>query len=152
MTKLARVFFPVLFVLFTVSACFEEETGPAEVHWDRDVCELCKMMISEAGFVTQVRGGAKHKSHVFDDIGCAVSWLNQQPWAADPKTEIWVTAHDSTREQTVWLDARAAKFTTGALTPMNYGFVAGPDGTVSFEDMTDAILKGGPNHICETRP
>ena len=79
------------FALLTLSACIGgEKSGPEDIHWDRDVCELCKMLISDPKFAAEVRGGEKRKLYKFDDIGCAVNWLNDQPWAGDAETEIWV--------------------------------------------------------------
>ena len=135
-----------------LGGCFERETGPDKVHWDRDTCELCKMMISEAEFATEIRGGPKHKLYKFDDIGCAINWLNEQPWAGEPQTEIWVAARGSSRENVVWMDARNARFATGAMSPMNYGLAAAPRGPMSFEEMTAHILKDAPNHICKIEP
>lgn len=148
--SLLRILLPVF--LFFLVACSEgEKTGPEDVHWDRDVCELCKMAISDAGFVAQVRGGPKRKLWTFDDIGCALLWLNDKPWAADPATEIWIADHRSTRDKVTWLDARKAVYVKGLLTPMNYGFAAQSEpaeNAFTFEDVARAIIAGGPNHIC----
>ena len=136
-----------------LSACSgEPDTGPEEVHWDRDVCELCIMLLSDARFVAQVRGGPKNKVYKFDDVGCATNWLNDQPWAADPATEVWVAEHSSTRDAMVWLKARDARYAKGDLSPMDYGFLAYkaadlPTG-FDFVEMTTHILAGSPNHIC----
>ena len=144
----------------TLGGCFEPETGPVEIAWDRDSCELCKMIISDQRFAAQVRGGPKHKAYKFDDIGCAVNWLNEKPWAGDPKTEIWVAERTSKRAAMTWLNAREARYVPDQITPMNYGFGAvKPDApeaegrSIGFERMTDIILKNAPNHICRpSRP
>jgi copper chaperone NosL len=138
--------------VFPVAGCFEgEQTGPVEIHWDRDVGELCQMMISDARFVTQIRGGPKRKAYKFDDIGCAVNWLNEKPWAGDVETEIWVAEFNSTRENVNWLKARDAFYVTGEMTPMNYGFSAvthANSNSIDFVEMTNRILANTPNHIC----
>ena len=145
-----RLLLPAL--LLVLFACSEgEKTGPEKVHWDRDMCELCKMAISDAAYVAQVRGGPKRKLWTFDDIGCAVLWLNDQTWVADPETEIWIADRKSTRDKVIWLDARKAHYVRGSLTPMNYGFAAQSqpaEGAYTFEQVTGFILKNGPNHIC----
>lgn len=142
-------------VVLAVSACWSgEKTGPEDIHWDRDVCELCKMFISDPRFVAEVRGGEKRKLYKFDDIGCAIIWLNAQTWAGDPATEIWVAGAGSTRENVVWLNAREARYVRGKFSPMNYNYTAipasqaGSDG-IDFVAMTNAILVRGPNHICK---
>ncbi|MBT3238320.1 MAG: protein NosL [Rhodospirillaceae bacterium] len=137
-----------------MSGLLKPAKGPENVHWDRDVCELCRMMVSDAGFAAEVRGGSKNKLYKFDDIGCAINWLNEQSWADAPETEIWIADDKSSRDQLIWLDARAVHYTTGKITPMNYGLgtsVTPEEGAMSFEQMVTSVLSGKPNHICETR-
>lgn len=104
-------------------ACGGPDTGPAEVHWDRDTCERCMMVLSDRNHSAQVRGGPageRARIYKFDDIGCAVLWLDKQPWGEDPATEVWVTDHRDGR----WIDARQAYYVTGQETPMDYGLGA----------------------------
>jgi copper chaperone NosL len=100
-----------------------DTTGPGEVRWDREVCTRCGMAIGDRYASAQVRGapaGQHNRLYLFDDIGCAVVWLDSQPWADDPRTEIWVTDHRDGR----WIDARLASYITGIRTPMGYGLGA----------------------------
>ncbi len=144
------LFILVVPVLIGLTACNNEKTGPEAIHWDRDSCELCRMIISEARFAAQVRGGEKRKLYKFDDIGCAVNWLNGQTWAGDEATEIWVADRNSTREKMTWLNARDANYVKGRISPMNYGYLATMDpGGIDFVAMTTAILADAPNHICK---
>ncbi len=149
-----KIFKPAFVLLFLVaSGCLDEpETGPAQVKWDRDVCELCKMALSDARFAAQVRGGPKHKVYNFDDIGCAVNWLNDQPWAAEKTVEIWVTEEaSSTRKSVTWLDARKAWYVPGRMSPMGYNLSATAsktDQALDFAAASQHILTNGPNHIC----
>jgi len=142
----------VVAAAFPLQGCFEgDQTGPEDVHWDRDACALCNMLISDPRFTAQVRGGPKKKLYKFDDIGCAINWLNDKPWAGDEATEIWVAELDSTREKVIWLKARDAHYLSGELTPMNYGFGAVSDpglGRMDFVQLTNKILAEKPNHIC----
>ncbi len=143
--------FAVLFIVLAAACSEEGATGPVDIVWDRDMCELCKMVISDARFVAQVRGGPKRKVYKFDDLGCAVNWLNGQTWAGESATEIWVAERRSTREAVIWLDARSANYVSEPLTPMGYGFGAQVEpvpGAVTFEQMTSRILANVPNHIC----
>ncbi len=134
-----------------VAGCFEGKlTGPEQVHWDRDTCEACQMMISDAGFTTQIRGGPKRRLYKFDDIGGAVNWLNKKSWAGNDETEIWIADVTSTREKVIWLKARDAFYFKGEMTPMNYGYSARADArpdSIDFVAMTNDILTNAPNHI-----
>ena len=151
--------FAQIALLMVLAACGDGgKTGPEDVHWDRDVCELCQMFISDARFVAEVRGGERRTLHKFDDIGCAINWLNKQEWAGDPTAEIWVASVTSTRESVVWLDARQARYVKGELTPMNYGYSAYPPSStasgeaegIGFVELTSKIIANGENHICKT--
>ena len=104
----------------------EPSSGPVEVKWDRDQCERCRMVLSDPYHAAQVRQpGANGRSTVyrFDDFGCAVIWLDQQDWRAQPGMEFWVTEHRTGE----WIDARNAFFVTGQVTPMEYGLGAQGD-------------------------
>lgn len=135
-----------------LTGCFEgDQTGPEDIYWDRDAGTLCNMLISDARFVAEVRGGPKRKLFKFDDIGCAVNWLNDETWAAEAETEIWVADMSSTRETVIWLKARDAHYLHGEMTPMNYGYgayAAAKPGSIDFVELTSRILADVPNHIC----
>jgi len=143
---------PLLFLAaFLLGGCLEEKTGPEPIHWDRDVGMLCSMIISDARFAAEVRGGPDRKLYKFDDIGCAVNWLNAKPWAGDEEIEIWVAEQTSTRDNVRWLNARNARYVTGKHSPMNYGYGAvmqSLPGSIDFVELTDRILADAPNHIC----
>jgi nitrous oxide reductase accessory protein NosL len=125
-----------------LSACSgEKETGPVEVRWDQNTCERCRMMLSERHFAAQIRyfpEAKKSKVVKFDDIGCATIWLKDQKWKDDPKTEIWVTAHNSGE----WLDARKATYVLKNNSPMGYNLGAQAEaesGGLNFDDAKQHI-------------
>jgi len=122
-----------------VSSCTgKDETGPVDVRWDRESCARCAMAISDRNFSAQVRGGpAGRKTTVykFDDIGCAVLWLEDKPWKDDPRTEVWVNDHRNGK----WIDARKASYVTGKVTPMGYGLGAQADPSDGALDFAAAI-------------
>ncbi len=94
--------------------------GPARVAWDRDTCRQCGMALSDRHAAAQVKGGPKGQVEKFDDLGCALTWLQKQPWADEAGTRVWVArSTDGT-----WLDAREAHFVDGLKTPMGYGWGA----------------------------
>lgn len=112
-----------LLALLLVACSGDPGTGPVDVKWDRDACERCRMVLSDRNHSAQVRGGPAEKRariYTFDDIGCAVIWLDEQPWKDDPRTEIWVNDHRNGQ----WIDARKAWYVTGNETPMQYGLSA----------------------------
>jgi len=110
--------------LLLVGCSVDPGTGPRQVKWDRDTCERCRMVLSDRDFAAQIRyypeGKTRSKVVMFDDIGCAILWLDDKSWSDDPCTEIWVVDHRSGK----WLDARRATYVTGVLTPMEYGLAA----------------------------
>jgi len=130
-------------VFFVASCTGDPGTGPVEVKWDRDTCERCRMVLSDRFHSAQVRGGPageKTKVYKFDDIGCAVIWLEDKAWKDEQRTEIWVTDHQSGE----WLDARKAFYVTDQLTPMEYGLGAqkeSGDGTLSYAQAKTHIFE-----------
>ncbi len=122
-----RTLLLLLGLLLVLAGCSgEPDTGPGKVRWDREVCVRCAMAISDHNYAAQVRGGPagqKGKLYKFDDIGCAVIWLDQQPWKDNPKTEVWVTDYRNGE----WIDARKAWYVKGKITPMGYGLGATPE-------------------------
>jgi hypothetical protein len=118
-------------LLLAALACGgEPATGPVEPHWDRDACERCNMSVSDARFAAQVRDADGH-AHLFDDLGCAVLWMDEE-LGQDPPREIWVRD----RSGQGWLEARSAHYLAGEQTPMDYGFGAtqeSSDAALDFE-------------------
>ncbi len=115
-------------LLLLLTACTNTpSTGPVEIKWDRDACRACGMVISDPHYAAQVRGGPRHDVTKFDDVGCALKWLDTQPWADDPKTELWVAR----RTDGAFIDGRTARYVPGPPTPMGFNFGAvdpGPTG------------------------
>ena len=82
------------------------------------------MAVSDPNYSAQIRQPAQQnelsKVYKFDDIGCAVIWLQDKPWKDDASTEIWVNDYRNGE----WIDARKAHYVSGKNTPMNYGLGA----------------------------
>jgi len=119
MRRLSRL----VLLAFLITACSEQDTGPVKVRWDRESCARCAMAVSDRNYSAQIRGGPAGKGtqvYKFDDIGCAVIWLDQQAWKDEARTEIWVNDH----RNGTWIDARKAYYVTGKITPMGYGLGA----------------------------
>lgn len=125
-----------------VVGCFRapDEWGPAAVHWDRDRDEFCGMLVSDRRFAAQaVEAGGR--SHVFDEAGCLVQWLERRPPGGTLK--LWVRDRHADR----WIDPEQARWRSGEQTPSGYGFGASLEpgyGTLTFADVRRAILERGP--------
>jgi nitrous oxide reductase accessory protein NosL len=123
-------FVPIVATVFLIlfsGGCSKKsaDNGAVKMHWDRDMCERCKMAVSERKFAVQVINPDTHKVYKFDDIGCAVLWFDEEhiPWK--DRAKIWIT--DAKTGE--WIDARTAKYTDDSITPMAYGFAAYTDKT-----------------------
>jgi len=122
--KYYKLLFSSFFILFVVlfSGCGEErsKTDRTKVHWDRDMCARCVMVVSDRKNTAQVRDPSNGKKYVFDDIGCTILWFKEEniPWK--DKAVIWIT-DISTGD---WINAREAFYDTENITPMAYGFSA----------------------------
>ena len=124
--------------------CSDPGTGPVEIHWDRDTCERCRMLLSDRKHAAQIRyvdEKSRSRVRMFDDIGCALIWLEDKPWRDVVTTEIWTTDHRNSE----WIDARTAHYIKGQVTPMEYGIGAQSTPSIA-ESLTFAEAKA---HIFE---
>ncbi|NPA74369.1 MAG: hypothetical protein GXO12_06610 [Epsilonproteobacteria bacterium] len=124
MIKRFKIYFFIVLSLVSLTAfsgCDKKDpTKPAKMHWDRDMCERCKMAISERKYAVQIVNPANGKHYEFDDIGCAVLWMDEEhiPWK--DKAVIWITDAKTGK----WIDAKKAMYTDDSITPMAYGIAA----------------------------
>jgi copper chaperone NosL len=131
-----------------LSACGKSgwPEGMAEIKWDRDTCVRCRMAVSDRRFAAQVRGGPKDQFFKFDDIGCVVFWLKEQPWGNDASIRMWVADAASRPDQLIWLDPRQARYVAGKTSPMGYNFAAyaqAPADSLAFAEMRELLLQKG---------
>jgi nitrous oxide reductase accessory protein NosL len=106
-------------IILGLSACEREiSTELKEVHWDRDMCERCKMVVSDRKHAVQVIDAQSGRSYMFDDIGCVVLWFDDAQIAWSKEAKIWITDIISGK----WIDARTAFYDTNNITPMGNGF------------------------------
>ncbi len=131
-------------ILLLLSACSGDPgTGAVTVEWQHDHCKRCNMILGDEFHAAQVRykpANAPSEVHVFDDIGCAVIWLEKKTWKDDPTTELWVNDYKTGS----WIDARKASYITGQQTPMQYGLGAQletSEGSINFQAAHDHIFK-----------
>jgi len=119
--KLFFLLLSLALVLVNFSGCEKKSnTDVRPVHYDRDMCARCAMVVSDRHNTTQAINPKTHKVHMFDDIGCMVLWFDEEniPWKDD--AIIWITDVDTGE----WIDARKAFYDTENITPMAYGFSA----------------------------
>jgi nitrous oxide reductase accessory protein NosL len=147
MTKLLLLF-TTLFLLLNISACKERsKTDVAKVHWDRDMCARCVMVVSDRHNTTQVRDPKTGKKYMFDDIGCTILWFKDQNITWKDQAIIWITDVNTGE----WIDARKAFYDTENITPMAYGFSAHKSKEsikkdqeiIDFEELSRRVIKIG---------
>lgn len=112
-------------LLFAISLSFiacEQETqkGVSTVHWDRDMCSRCVMVVSDRKNTVQMRNPDTQKTYMFDDIGCLALWFEEEKPSWEDRAIVWITDVDSGE----FIDAKVAFYDTNNVTPMAYGFSA----------------------------
>jgi len=121
----------LLVAALSAVACKPSDVATDPV-WGKEPCAHCKMLVSDKRYAAQVIDETgEHRW--FDDIGCMVLWMDAR------KAPVRAWARESTSG--TWVDARSAKYVQGARTPMDFGFEARADGTVSFEAVRTAVIE-----------
>jgi len=128
----------ILLLLFLIISCKNDsETKPIEIFYGQDICERCKMIISEKDYSAQYilpRG----KEKKFDDIGCMIHYMFEENNKGDEILTIYVRDYNSKD----WINGQKAFYVWSEkiMTPMGHGIVALKD-SESAESL--ARLKGG---------
>ena len=145
--NVVKTFFFAFLLLIGFNGCEKKQitTELQEVHWDRDMCERCKMVTSDRHHAVQVINPKTGKAYMFDDIGCAVLWFDEEKIAWKDQAKVWMTDVDTG----TWIDARDAFYDTDNVTPMAYGYAAHakkeniPEGKtiVKYNDLHDLIAE-----------
>ena len=121
----------IITLLLSLLGCEKNDnSGIAQVHWDRDMCANCVMVISDRKNTVQIQNPKTKKVYMFDDIGCMAVWFKDQNIIWKDKALVWITDVDTAK----WINARTAFYDTKNITPMAYGFSA--------HISKDAIKKG----------
>jgi nitrous oxide reductase accessory protein NosL len=111
----------ILVIGIMFSACEKkDQSGISNVHWDRDMCSRCVMVVSDRKNTVQIKNPDTFKTYMFDDIGCMVLWFEEEQIEWKDKAIVWITDVDSGE----FIDARTAFYDTNNVTPMAYGFSA----------------------------
>ena len=110
-----------IFIILSLSSCEKKiSTQVKEIHWDRDMCARCVMVVSDRNQTVQVTNPSDGKTNVFDDIGCAILWFKDQNINWQDKAIIWINDIKTAK----WINAKTAFYDSMNVTPMAYGFGA----------------------------
>lgn len=146
MRKFSYIFF--LLGAFIFLGCEKKITTDLhDVHWDRDMCKRCAMVVSDRKHTVQVINPTDGRSYMFDDIGCWVLWVQEDQISWEKEAVIWIT-DGNTGE---WINARTAFYNTENITPMAYGFMAhknkgdikSDEEIVDYDEIRKRIIKIG---------
>lgn len=108
-------------ILLAFSSCEKKISLDAyEVHWDRDTCKRCIMVISDRKNSVQIINPKNGKKYFFDDIGCMFLWIKEENIKWENNATIWINDISSGK----WINAKKAYYDTMNITPMAYGFGA----------------------------
>jgi len=145
MTMFRVLYITSILISLSLVGCKNRVNGaPEAIHFDRDSCARCAMVISERKFATEIIEPKSNRAFKFDDIGCAILWLEEGkfPWAK--RAKIWVKDAKSGK----WLNAKDAKYTTDFITPMAYGVASFSNETfpkgkkaLNFNQVVDLVKK-----------
>lgn len=138
------------FITLALCSCSKEVNLNAQSpKWDIQTCDRCKMLLSDKKFSAQVVNPSDGKHYFFDDLGCALLWLEgNEAKAWSDKAIIYATDPANGK----WLNVKENQIVSGYVTPMAYGLGVLPKGAkiecgktaLSFEqalEQVDAIKK-----------
>lgn len=116
-----------------------QEKTPLEFKDNSVQCPQCHMYLMGKKHSAQIIT-RDLKTHFFDDIGCAVLWLEEQKIELETVV-FWIMSNDTNR----YTDALKAFYSVNDTTPMHYGFGAyeqPKDGLIDFHEMRTRMLRG----------
>lgn len=96
------------------------QTDMSAIHWDRDMCSRCVMVVSDRKHAVQVKNPQTGKSYMFDDIGCMAIWFEDEKIDWKDKAVVWISDASSQK----FIDAKSAFYDMDNITPMSFGFWA----------------------------
>lgn len=115
-----------------LAACERLDTAIDPV-WGKEPCGHCAMLVGDRRFAAQVVADGQRKW--FDDVGCFVLWADEHPGKVE---RAWVRDAGGSG----WVDAKGARYASGARTPMDFGFEGHTADTagVSYDEMRAAVV------------
>jgi copper chaperone NosL len=117
--------------LWALGAC-ENADAPLEPAWGKVACSSCSMLVSDRRFAAELV--TEPGAHLFfDDPGCMASWLSEH---GERARHAWVRTADGG-----WATTQVGRFTSGAKTPLDFGFQTASDGAVDWNSVRAAARK-----------
>ena len=139
--------FTILIIILFSTSSFKQLTvvtqnnhtkQPIQIKSSQYKDRFCNMTIKDITYSAQVVL-PNNDTLFFDDIGCLVLWLKDQP--NKEKIVLWVWAKDVNR----YIDAKKAWYSLIESTPMHYGFGAykiKQTNYINFDTMNNKMLQG----------
>ena len=112
--------------------------APDEPVWGKQACAQCAMLVSDKRYAAQLLADGERR--YFDDIGCLAAFVLEHAGHAEQAastSKSWVRDAQSAS----WIEARLAHYASGAKTPMDYGYEARSDGTLSWPAVLDQVTR-----------
>jgi len=108
-------------ILLILASCDNDKVlKPVDIHYGQDICERCKMIISEERFSSQMilKNGEVYN---FDDIGGMITYVSENK--INPETAVIYVKDFNTNK---WLTSDEAVFISleNINSPMNFGLIA----------------------------
>jgi copper chaperone NosL len=112
-------------------SCRSQNT-PEDPIWGKQPCAHCRMLVSDPRYAAQALTASGERVY-FDDVGCLARELAEHPgalatWVRDAKAR--------------WIETSRARFSGGAPTPMDFGFVVDDAGSFDFTAVQAAVVRG----------
>lgn len=115
-------------------ACRVADDGPKKAHWGKESCATCRMAVSDPTSAAQLVG-PDSTARFYDDLGCAVF-----DWVSRPKlknAKLYVVAPG---ERDRFVPAESVRYKDKTHTPMDYGFQAARDGTLTISEVVQTLM------------
>lgn len=110
-----------------ISSCKQEQNfNPRDINFDRDVCFVCLMGLTDQRYNAQSIN-EYGEVHWYDDIGCLAEEMrdtaNWNQWKGN-KVKFWIGDASKGNDISNWIDGETAYYDYGKHTPMGYGYSA----------------------------
>lgn len=137
-------------LLTVIFSCKKEDKfAPRAINFDRDVCDVCNMGLTDQRYNVQAINEFG-EVRWYDDFGClTVDLYDEDFWDdwAGKDYQIWIGDASKGNDPTNWIDAETAFYDYGKHTPMGFGYSAfavkpATDSIYTYQNVVDRIGKG----------
>lgn len=140
----------IVVLVSLLSSCKHKENfEPRDINFDRDVCFICLMGLTDQRYNAQAINEFG-EVHWYDDIGCLAEEMRDtatwNQWKG-AKVRFWIGDASKGNDILNWIDAETAFYDYGKHTPMGYGYSAyfekpTADSIFTFNEVISRINKG----------